>query len=239
MNPDGSGMRVVRGRHSQPGPAWIGTADPRALDVVNERNTSAMIWRPIYFTSVRDGAYYGWPYAYSALHENPTQKVKRPELVAKSVGAGLCVRRASRSAGTALLRGSAFPGAYRGGAFITQHGSMHSSKLAGYDVVFISFSQTANRAEKRSSFSPASSRTRRSRKCTSRPVGLAMLGDGSVLVADDAGNRIWRVTYGPQNSRRVATTAVNRAARRHASDHHAPFVSTETALDSNRNANCT
>ena len=195
MNPDGSGMRVFAGGIRNPvGMDW--EPQTHALwTVVNERNTLGDDLVPDYFTSVREGEYYGWPYAYFGRHEDPTQKVKRPDLVAKTISPDYSLGAHRAPLGLLFYRGSAFPSAYRGGAFITQHGSLHRAKLAGYNVVFIPFRNGKPSGEEQEFLTGFIANEERS-EVYGRPVGLAMLADGSMLIADDAGNRIWRVTYG-------------------------------------------
>ena len=192
--PDGSGMRVfASGLRNPLGLDWApGT---RTLwTVVNERDGLGDDLVPDYLTSVREGAFYGWPYAYWGRHEDPRQRGRRPDLVARSIAPDFALGAHTASLGLAFYRGSAFPGRYRGGAFIGQRGSWNRSGLAGYRVLFVPFARgrPAGAAEDflTGFFADSAAGT-----VFGRPVGVAELPDGSLLVVDDPANRIWRVAY--------------------------------------------
>jgi glucose/arabinose dehydrogenase len=191
-NIDGSNLKVfASGLRNPNGMDWaVGTETLWA--VVNERDMLGDDLVPDFLTSVRDGAFYGWPYSYFGQHEDPRQKGKRPDLVAKAVVPDLAVGAHTASLGLMFYRGEAFPERFRGGAFIGQRGSWNRSMFSGYRVAFVPF------AKGRPSGPPEDFLTgfiasESNREVYGRPVGVAMLGDGSLLVADDAGGRIWRV----------------------------------------------
>ena len=188
-NADGSGMRVfATGLRNPNGMDWEPTT--KALwTVVNERDMLGDDLVPDYLTHVREGAFYGWPYAYFGQHEDPRHKGARPDLVAKAVAPDYALGAHTASLGLHFYRGRAFPATWRG-AFIGQHGSWNRSSLAGYKVIHVPF-RNGRPAGMPQDFltgfiaSPTSVR--------GRPVGVAELPDGSLLVADDAGNSVWRV----------------------------------------------
>ena len=107
--------------------------------VVNERDELGSDLVPDYMTSVRDGGFYGWPYSYFGQHVDERVKPPRPDLVAQGDRARLRAGRAHRVAGPRVLRGHAAAAAYRGGAFIGQHGSWNRKPRSGYKVVFVPF----------------------------------------------------------------------------------------------------
>ena len=106
---------------------------------VNERDTFGDELVPDYFTSVKDGGFYGWPYAYFGQHEDPKHRGQRPDMVKKSITPDFALGSHTASLGLAFYNGKTFPQHYWGGAFIGQHGSWNSSKLVGYKVTFIPF----------------------------------------------------------------------------------------------------
>src|ERR1019366_6309010 len=136
MNPDGSGMRVFAsglrnpvGLNWQPGTSslWV---------VVNERDNLGDELVPDYFTRVREGAFYGWPYSYFGQNEDPRKKGQRPDLVAKAIPPDYALGNHVAPLGLVFYRGSSFPQPYQNGAFIGEHGSWNRSRFAGYKVVF-------------------------------------------------------------------------------------------------------
>jgi glucose/arabinose dehydrogenase len=188
-NPDGSGMRIfATGLRNPNGMDWApGTTT--LWTVVNERDLLGDNLVPDYLTSVRDGAFYGWPYSYYGQHEDPRHKGERPDLVAKAVEPDYALGPHTASLGLRFYRGRAFPEAWRG-AFIGQHGSWNRSSFSGYKVIHVPFRAGRPAGPPRDFLTGfiASPTTVRG-----RPVGVTELRDGSLLVADDAGNSVWRV----------------------------------------------
>jgi glucose/arabinose dehydrogenase len=161
--------------------------------VVNERDGLGDDLVPDYLTRVRDGSFYGWPYAYFGRNEDPRHKGQRPELVAKATVPDYPLGAHTASLGLVLYNRDMFPERYRNGAFIAQRGSWNRSRFAGYRVLFVPFSngRPAGRMEDvLTGFIADESRS----EVYGRPVGLAIMSDGSLLVADDGGGMIWRVT---------------------------------------------
>jgi glucose/arabinose dehydrogenase len=191
-NLDGSGLKVfASGLRNPNGMDWMPGTD-RLWAVVNERDMLGDDLVPDFLTSVREGAFYGWPYSYFGQHEDPRQKGKRPDLVAKAVVPDVAVGAHTATLGLMFYRGSAFPERFRGGAFIGQRGSWNRSTFSGYRVAFIPFTNgrpSGPPEDFLSGFIASESRG----EVYGRPVGVAMLRDGSIVVADDAGGRLWRV----------------------------------------------
>jgi len=188
-NADGSGMRqFATGLRNPNGMDWApGTTT--LWTVVNERDLLGDDLVPDYLTSVREGAFYGWPYSYYGQHEDPRHKGARPDLVARAVAPDYALGPHTASLGLHFYRGRAFPEAWRG-AFIGQHGSWNRSSFSGYKVIHVPFRNGRPAGPPRDFLTGfiASPTTVRG-----RPVGVAELPDGSLLVADDAGNCVWRV----------------------------------------------
>lgn len=193
MNPDGSGMRVfASGLRNPIGMDW--QPESGALwTAVNERDALGDDLVPDFITSVRDGAFYGWPFAYFGQHEDPRKKGERPDLVAKAVVPDIAVGAHTASIGLTFYRGTSFPERYRNGAFVAQHGSWNRTKFSGYKVLFIPFSggKPSGPAE---DFLTGFIANESSSQVYGRPAGVAQLKDGSLLISDDAGRTIWRVS---------------------------------------------
>jgi glucose/arabinose dehydrogenase len=192
VNPDGSGKRIFASGLRNPNGMDFAPGTDVLWTAVNERDGLGDDLVPDYITSVKDGAFYGWPYSYFGQHEDPRHEGKRPDLVAKAVVPDYPVGAHTASLGLAFYDGEAFPERYRGGAFIGQHGSWNRSEFAGYKVLFVRF------ADGRPSGPPEDFLTgfianEATKEVYGRPCGVAVLPDGSLLVADDAGNKIWRM----------------------------------------------
>lgn len=197
INPDGSGERIfASGLRNPVGMGWAPGTNT-LYTAVNERDELGDDLVPDYLTSVREGAFYGWPYSYFGKNEDPRRKGERPDLVAQAVVPDVPLGAHTASLGLAFYEGKAFPEQYRGGAFIGQHGSWNRSRPSGYKVVYVPFTNgrpsgppqdflTGFIADVSASGTP---------RVYGRPVGITTLPDGSLLVADDAADRIWRVTY--------------------------------------------
>jgi glucose/arabinose dehydrogenase len=163
---------------------------------VNERDELGDNLVPDYLTSVQEGAFYGWPYSYFGQHVDPRREGERPDLVKKAQVPDVPLGAHTASLGLAFYDKNAFPAKYRNGAFVGQHGSWNRSELAGYKVVFVPFSngKPAGRPE---DFLTGFVADGGKSEVYGRPVGVEVLPDGSMLVADDASNTLWRVSTQP------------------------------------------
>ena len=192
INPDGSGMRIfASGLRNPNGLGWA-PGTQTLFTAVNERDMLGDDLVPDYLTSVRDGAFYGWPYSYFGQNEDPRQKGKRPDLVTKAVAPDFALGAHTASLGLAFYEGNLFPASYRGGAFVGQHGSWNRSKFSGYKVVFVPF-RSGRPSGAAQDFLTGFIKNEEAGEVYGRPVGVAALPDGSLLVADDAAGKIWRV----------------------------------------------
>jgi glucose/arabinose dehydrogenase len=190
VNPDGTGLRVFAGGLRNPvGMAWEPTTGA-LWTAVNERDGLGDDLVPDYVTGVRDGAFYGWPYAYFGAHEDPRRKGERPDLVAKTVVPDLDVGSHTASLGLCFYTATGFAERYRGGLFIGQRGSWNRSKFAGYRVAFVPF-KDGKPAGPPEDF--LTGFVANENEVYGRPVCVAVAPDGALLVTDDASNRIWRV----------------------------------------------
>ena len=149
---------------------------------------------PDYLTSVKEGAFYGWPFSYFGQNEDPRKKGQRPDLVAKAIKPDYAVGSHVAALGLAFYRGKAFPQRYQGGAFIGMHGSWNRSKMIGYKVAFVPF-ENGKPAGPMEDILTGFIADESKFEAYGRPVGVTELPDGSLLVADDSGGKIWRVTF--------------------------------------------
>lgn len=195
MKPDGTGRRVFAGGLRNPvGMAW-NPATGALWTAVNERDGLGDDMVPDYVTEVKEGAFYGWPYAYLGRHEEPRRKGERPDLVAKTVPPSLLVQAHSAALGIVFYDGSMFPAEYRGRAFVAFHGSWNRSKRTGYKIVSIPF-KNGHPTGGYDDFVAGWMTSENSREVWGRPVMLLVMKDGSLLISDDGGGKVWRVTYG-------------------------------------------
>ena len=158
---------------------------------VNERDELGSDLVPDYLTAVRDGAFYGWPFSYFGDHVDPRVEPPRPDLVAQAVVPDYALGPHTASLGLAFADGAqSLPDELRSGAFIGQHGSWNWRPRSGYKVIFVPFEDGRPAAE------PVDVLTgfvNGDGDALGRPVGVAIDRHGALLVADDVGNRIWRV----------------------------------------------
>jgi len=179
-----SGLRNPVGMAINPQTGALWTA-------VNERDELGDELVPDYITSVRAGGFYGWPYSYYGNHEDPRLKGQRPDLVAKAVIPDYAVGAHVAALGIGFGEATNFPGPYRAGAFVARHGSWNRSKLAGYDVAFVPFEG----GKPSGALQPFMTGFIASEdEVNGRPRGIAVAKDGSLLVVDDAGGTLWRVS---------------------------------------------
>jgi glucose/arabinose dehydrogenase len=179
-----SGMRNPVGMawESKTGALWV---------AVNERDELGSDLVPDYLTSVRDGGFYGWPYSYYGQHVDPRVKPQRPDLVATAIVPDYAVGPHTGSLGLASSRGNAVAPEFAEGMFVGQHGSWNRKPPSGYKVIFVPFSGG------KPSGAPVDVLTgflNDAGDAQGRPVGLAVDRRGALLVADDVGNTVWRVT---------------------------------------------
>ncbi|RFZ83363.1 sorbosone dehydrogenase family protein [Mucilaginibacter terrenus] len=192
INPDGTGERIYASGLRNPVGMSLQPGTNRLYTVVNERDELGDELVPDYLTAVKEGGFYGWPWAYFGKHEDPRLKVKRPDMVSKTLTPDFSLGPHTASLGLAFYSGKKFPSHYANGAFIGQHGSWNRSKLSGYKVGFLPFSNNAA-CEKMEDFLTGFVANAEKNEVYGRPVGVTVAKDGSLLVADDASNRIWRV----------------------------------------------
>ncbi|GAA0675845.1 glucose/arabinose dehydrogenase [Sphingomonas insulae] len=171
------------------GLSWEPTTN-RLWVVVNERDEIGPNLVPDYLTSVKDGGFYGWPYSYYGQHVDPRVMPQRPDLVAKAIAPDYALSSHVAPLGLAFYTAGKLPG-YQGGAFVAEHGSWDRAPFNGYKVVYIPFSGGRPAGKARDVLTAFLNTEGKAR---GRPVGLAVDRTGGLLVADDLGNTLWRVT---------------------------------------------
>lgn len=192
---DGSGGRTIASGLRNPVGIAVYPGSDDLYVVVNERDGLGDGLVPDYFTRVREGAFYGWPYAYIGPHPDPEYGDRRPDLVAKTVAPDVLFRSHSAPLGLVFYDADQFPADYRGDAFVALHGSWNASKPTGYKIVRVPF-KAGRPAGWYENFATGFWFSGDSQaKVWGRPVGLAVAKDGSLLIADDAGGTIWRISY--------------------------------------------
>jgi glucose/arabinose dehydrogenase len=178
-----SGLRNPNGMDFQPQTKALWAA-------VNERDELGNDLVPDYMTAVKDGAFYGWPYSYYGQHVDTRVKPQNPDLVAKAIPPDYALGAHTASLGLAFYNGDLLP-QFRNGALIGQHGSWNRKPYAGYKLIFVPF------ADGKPSGPPQDVLTgflSKEGKANGRPVGVAIDKQGAILLADDVGNIVWRIT---------------------------------------------
>jgi glucose/arabinose dehydrogenase len=196
FNPDGSGQRVFASGLRNPVGLAFYPGTNTLWTAVNERDQLGDDLVPDYITSVREGGFYGWPYSYIGKNLDPTVSPQRPDLVAKAIVPDVLLVSHSAALGITFYTGTQFPAEYRNRAFVALHGSINRSKLSGYQVITVPFRNGKPSGPPENFLSGFIARDDDEKEAWGRPVGLLQLADGSMLVSDDNGGRVWRVTYG-------------------------------------------
>jgi glucose/arabinose dehydrogenase len=187
---DGAIRVFASGLRNPNGLAW----NPQTRELwttVNERDGLGDDAPPDYMTAVREGAFYGWPYSYFGKHVDERVKPQAPAMVARAAVPDYSLGAHTASLGLAFYEGNLLPQHYSDGAFVGQHGSWNRSTLSGYKVVFVAFvdgKPTGLPEDVLTGFVDSDGNAR------GRPVGVAVDAQGALLVADDVGNKVWRVT---------------------------------------------
>jgi len=186
----GSARVFASGLRNPNGMAW--EPDTGVLwTVANERDEIGSDLVPDYLTGVRDGGFYGWPYSYYGSHVDERVTPPRPDLVAAAIKPDYALGAHTAPLGLASSRGAALPERFANGMFIGQHGSWNRKPHSGYKVIFVPFKAgvpTGEPLDVLTGFLSVDG------KANGRPVGVAIDKRGALLVADDVGNVIWRVT---------------------------------------------
>ena len=194
FNPDGSGHETVAsGLRNIIGLRWYpGTGDIWAA--VQERDGLGDDLVSDDLVKIQEGGFYGWPYAYTGPHEEPRHKDVAPEMVKKTLYPDVMLGAHVAVLDTLFYTGDQFPQRYRGGMFLAFHGSWNRAARTGYSVTFIPF-RDGKPASGPQDFLTGWMLDEKKREVWGRPVGLLQMPDGSLLVTDDGGKKIWRISY--------------------------------------------
>ena len=187
-----SGLRNPNGPAWQPqsGVLWV---------AVNERDEIGSDLVPDYMTSVKDGGFYGWPYSYFGQHVDVRVSPQRPDLVAKAIVPDYALGPHTASLGLTFYQGDLFPESFKNGAFVGQHGSWNRNPRSGYKVIFVPFKDGMPSGKPQDILTGFLSDKGEAR---GRPVGVTIDKQGALLVADDVGNVVWRVTPSAKSAAR-------------------------------------
>ena len=194
-DPEGKNHRIyASGLRNPIGLAW----NPKTGELwtaVNERDGLGDDLVPDYVTSVKEGGFYGFPFAYIGPNEEPRRKGENPELVKKTIVPDVLVTSHSAALGIVFYNGNMFPKDYQGDAFVALHGSWNRQKLTGYKIIRIRFENGKLESNAYEDFVSGWLPDENSNEVWGRPVGLLVNSDGSLLIADDGARKIWRVSY--------------------------------------------
>jgi glucose/arabinose dehydrogenase len=194
-NPDGSGCRIfasgvrnATGIYFRPGTQELWAA-------VQERDGLGDDLVPDFFTRVQRGGFYGWPWAYFGPNEDPRNAGKRPDLVKKTLVPDVSLGAHIAVIDWKFYTGKQFPDRYRGGAFFAFRGSSNRKERVGYSVGFLPFAKNGRPMPPVENFLTGFMLSPTQREVWGRPTGIFQMRDGSLLVSEDGGNTIWRISY--------------------------------------------
>jgi glucose/arabinose dehydrogenase len=192
-DPDGKNARLYATGLRNPVGLALEPVTGEVWTAVNERDELGDDLPPDYFTSLKDGAFYGWPYSYIGDNVDDRVKPQLPDLVAKAIVPDVLLGSHVAPLQFAFYTGTQFPENYRGGAFVAEHGSWNRAKRAGYQIAFVAFKDgqpCADPVPFMTGLVPDAS----SETVYGRPVGVAVAPDGSLLVSDDGAAVIYRIS---------------------------------------------
>jgi glucose/arabinose dehydrogenase len=192
FDPDGKGRRIfATGIRNCVGMA-VTPSDGTLWCSTNERDGLGDDVPPDYITRVREGAFYGWPWYYIGVHEDPRHRGERPDLKDKITVPDVLIQAHSASLGMTFYNASQFPAEYRGNIFAAEHGSWNRAKRTGYKVVRVVVKDGVPTGEYQDF---ATGFVIDDADVWGRPVGVAVDKDGALLVSEDASGTIWRISY--------------------------------------------
>ncbi len=192
-DPDGKNARLYAAGLRNPVGLALEPVTGEVWTTVNERDELGDDLPPDYFTSLKDGGFYGWPYSYIGDNVDPRVKPQKPDLVARAIIPDVLLGAHVAPLQFAFYTGKQFPESYRGGAFVAEHGSWNRATRAGYQVAFVAFKDgkpSADPVPFMTGLVPDPSKS----YVYGRPVGVAVTADGSLLVSDDGAAVIYRIS---------------------------------------------
>lgn len=195
-NPDGTGYHLFASGLRNPIGLAFNPANNQLWTAVNERDGLGDNLVPDFVTSVKDGAFYGFPYSYIGQNEEPRRKGENPEMVKKAIVPDVLLTAHSAALGIQFYTGKMFPPEYQGDAFVALHGSWNRQPLTGYKIIRVRFKDGNLVGNSYEDFVSGWLPNAASSEVWGRPVGLLVNSDGSLLICDDGAKKIWRVSYG-------------------------------------------
>jgi len=193
-DPDGKNARLYATGLRNPVGLALEPVTGEVWTTVNERDELGDDLPPDYFTSLKDGGFYGWPYSYIGDNVDPRVKPQRQDLVARAIVPDVLLGAHVAPLQFAFYTGKQFPESYRGGAFVADHGSWNRAERAGYQIAFVAFKNGKPTADPMPFMTGLVPQPRWS-DVNGRPVGVAVARDGSLLVSDDGAGVIYRISY--------------------------------------------
>jgi glucose/arabinose dehydrogenase len=192
-DPDGKNARLYATGLRNPVGLALEPVTGEVWTTVNERDELGDDLPPDYFTSLKDGGFYGWPYSYIGDNVDPRVKQEHPELVARAIVPDVLLGAHVAPLQFTFYTGKQFPESYRGGAFVAEHGSWNRATRSGYQIAFVAFRNgkpSADPVPFMTGLVPDPSKP----DVNGRPVGVAVAPDGSLLVSDDGAGVIYRIS---------------------------------------------
>jgi len=194
-NPDGTGYELYATGTRNPTSIGFYPGTNQLWASVQERDEIGDDLVPDYFTHIQQGGFYGWPYAYFGPNEDPRNKGQRPDLVKKTILPDVALGAHVAVIDWKFYTGKQFPAKYQGGAFLALHGSWNRSKRVGQAVAFVPFSNGKPTVKQPEEFMTGWMLDPDKREVWGRPTGVFQMKDGDLLVSDDGGNKVWRISY--------------------------------------------
>jgi glucose/arabinose dehydrogenase len=192
-DPDGKNARLYATGLRNPVGLALEPTSGQLWASVNERDGLGDDLPPDYFTSVKDGGFYGWPYSYIGDNVDSRVKPQKPEMVAKAIIPDVLLGAHRAPLQFVFYTGKQFPASYRGGVFIAEHGSWNRSTRAGYQVVFVPFKNGKPSGDPHPFLTGLVPDPTKG-NVYGRPVGVTVAPDGALLVSDDGAGVVYRVT---------------------------------------------
>lgn len=192
-DPDGKNARLYATGLRNPVGLALEPTTGEVWTTVNERDELGDDLPPDYFTSLKDGGFYGWPYSYIGDNVDPRVKPQKPELVARSIIPDVLLGAHVAPLQFAFYTGKQFPESYWGGAFVAEHGSWNRATRSGYQIAFVAFKNgkpSADPVPFMTGLVPDASKP----DVNGRPVGVTVAPDGSLLVSDDGAGVVYRIS---------------------------------------------
>ncbi len=192
-DPDGKNARLFATGLRNPVGLAVEPVTGEVWTTVNERDELGDDLPPDYFTSLKDGGFYGWPYSYIGGNVDPRVKPQRTDLVARAIIPDVLLGAHVAPLQFAFYTGKQFPERYRGGAFVAEHGSWNRATLSGYQIAFVAFQDgkpSADPVPFMTGLVPDATKS----DVNGRPVGVAVAPDGSLLVSDDGAGVVYRIS---------------------------------------------